>query len=492
MSQTSAIKNDMLTHQKNDRSNPARPSLGFSRGLPYFTHHRRTGYGTAGWKTSLPFKGLGVAAVLFVVTFHGAAQQALHDSMANDAAQVSRSKQMQSPDYTYKNGDFQTLLTPSLDLQWNDNINLTQDNVESDFIVEPAMGVTVSYPLTQENLLYLDVSIGYRKYISHSEFDTLDLNSASGSGFSFDIGIKDVKINVHDRFNYTQDSAQNPQVANTGSYGTFQNAAGLSALWDLNDVTVSGGYDHQTVFATSGQFSQDNQSSELLNSQIGFKVHPRITTGLEATASFTSYDQSQLNNNSSYSFGVYADIRPDTAFRIEPRIGYTLYDFSQTSTNIHTSNLNSWYADLNVNHDITKNISYSVDGGREVALGIQSDVTVDWYVRPKITWNIIKNWRFDTGFFYEQGTEGGGSTGLGPGNLGSSEKFEWYGGNFSVSHALTKRFDLSLSYRLTMQSSSTVKSYSIPGVFYASGATDSRYTQNLVELKLTYHPPRLP
>ena len=417
----------------------------------------------------------------------GSAQEALHDLMANNAATESRNKQMQSADYTYKSGDFQVLAEPSLDLQYNDNINLTQTNEESDFIVEPAVRLTTSYPLTQENLLFLDFTIGYSKYISHSELDTLDLNSQSGSGFSFDIGVKDVKINLHDRFSYTQDSAQNAQVANTGSYGTFQNAAGLSAVWDLNDVTLTGGYDHQTVFATSSQFSQDNQSSELLTSQLEFKVHPRITAGLEATASFTSYDQNQLNNNSSYSFGVNADIRPDEAFRIQPRVGYTIYDFQQTSTNIQTSNLGSWYADLNISHDITKTISYAIDAGHEVSLGVESDATEDWYARPSITWKIIKDWQFETGFFYDHGTEGQGST-YGPLRLNDSQTYDWYGGSLTVSHPLSKRFDLALNYRITKRSADSTTTF----VGFGSGTTSGGYLQNLVELTLTYHPPRLP
>lgn len=157
--------------------------------------------------------------------------------MAGDAAAEARTLQMQNQNYTFKNGDFMMLLTPSLNLGWNDNVNLSKTNAEDDFIVSPTMGITASYPLTQRNLLQLNLTVGYNDYISHSDLSTLYLQS--GSELSFDIYIKDFWINLHDQFSYVQDSSQNANVANTGVYGTFQNTAGLSGTWDLNDVTLA-------------------------------------------------------------------------------------------------------------------------------------------------------------------------------------------------------------------------------------------------------------
>ena len=45
-------------------------------------------------------------------------------------------------------------------------------------------------------------------------------------------------------------------------------------------------------------------------------------------------------------------------------------------------------------------MSYSLDIGREVQLGAQSDLVEDWYVRPNITWKIIRGLEFNTGSFF--------------------------------------------------------------------------------------------
>jgi hypothetical protein len=209
-------------------------------------------------------------------------------------------------------------------------------------------------------------------------------------------------------------------------------------------------------------------------------VYPGVTTGIEGTGSFTTYDQMVLNDNNSYSAGVYADWRPGKAFRIQPRFGYTIFKFQHTSqipasllnllniTNTQTSDLNSWYADLNITHQVTDAIGYTLDAGHEVLTGIQSDAIEDYYVRPAINWNIIKNVNLNTSFSYEHGNQGQGNV---TGNL--VETFDWLGVNVGASYSIIKKLSLGLNYRLTLRS---------------SNVANNEYTQNFVGITLTYQP----
>jgi hypothetical protein len=439
-----------------------------------------------------------VGPLLLAATFSASGQEALQNMLAGDNAAAARNQQMQgsqSQDYTFKNGDFRLLVTPSLDLQWIDNINLSQTNVMADFIVMPAVEIAASYPWSQRNLLYLDVTAGYDWYLMHPQYSTFDLNSSSGTGLSCDFAIKDFTINLHDRVGYSQGVGQygsgptagsaltantanayaastaNGAVANTATYGTFQNTAGLSGIWDLNQATLSLGYDHQNVLATSGGFDEDTHSSELLFVRAGFQVHPKVTAGLESTANYTTYEQAVLNDNDAYTIGPYVTYRPDAFLGITVRGGYTINEFQNTSTVIQTASQNSWYAGLSITHQPTMAVSYSLDAGREIQPGIQSDLLEDWYVRPNVTWQIIKGLNLVTFLFFEHGDQGVGSVGSLPGNANGT--FDWYGGGFSLQHALTSWLVVGLTYRLTLRS---------------SGTPNDSYTQNLVGIQLTYHP----
>lgn len=401
------------------------------------------------------------------------AQEALQNSLTGQAVAKTRDQQMQNPDYTFKAGDFRMLVNPYLSAEWNDNVRLSQANRIDDYIITPGIGITSSYQLTQRNVLFLDISIGYERYLKHPDLSSLTLNSASRTGLSFDIGIKDVTLNLHDWISYSQDSAQSSAVANTANYGTFENTLGLSADWDLNQITLSAGYDHQTVLSTSGEFDQIDHSAELFYLRSGFQVHPEVTLGLEATASFTRYHKEVLNNNDAYTVGPYVTFTPGNYFEVTARGGYSIYQFQQSSQFVRTSDQDSWYASLTVTHDILESLSYSLAVGHETQLGVESDLSEDDYIRPNITWRFIKDWDFNTGLFYEHGTQGVGSVTTGPGNLNQNYTYDWYGGSLILNHALTSRLSLGLSYRLTLRS---------------SDQPSQTYTQNLVGLQLTYHP----
>ncbi len=402
-----------------------------------------------------------------------AAAQSLRDSITGDAAAEARRIRPETLPYTFKSGDFRLLVTPSLGLDWADNINLSQSNPESDFILKPLLQLDASYPVSDRNLLRLKVGVGWDQYFQHASLSAPVL--LSGSELSFDMYIKDFWINFHDRFSYTQDPAAQAAIVNTAQYAVINNTAGLLTTWDLADVVLSLGYDHENVWYPEPQYEYQNRATELILARAGLRVHPRLATGVEGSVAPTTYQQNVLNNNIGYSAGVYADWQVGPYFRVQPRGGYTFYQFQQTSQTgllpstepIRTSNVNSYYADLNMTHQITDAVSYSLDAGHEVQLGVQADMIEDWFVRANVNWSILKNLGLTTSLFYEHGNQGAGNVAG-----GLAETFDWYGGSLSLRHDLTKRLELSLNYRLTLRSSTS---------------PNRGYSQNLVGLLLTYN-----
>lgn len=402
------------------------------------------------------------------------AQMGLSDDMANEAAAAARSKQEQMSDYTFKSGDFRMLLSPALNLQWNSNVNLAQTNQQSSLIILPTLGVMMNYPLTEQNLLQLNVNVGYSEYVQHSNLSSWYVQT--GSGLSFNLYIKDILINLHDQISYVQNSAQNAQVAGTGSYGTFNNSVGVLASWSLKYFDLSLGFDHQNTIATSSQFNQSDNATESGYGQAGYKLNPKLTAGVEGSVASTSYSQDLLNDNTSYSAGVFADWHPDPYLHVEPRVGYTISQFQQTSQSLQTANYDSWYADLTMSHDITHSFSYAINAGRNTSLGVQSDLNVYWFVNGNVTWNFIRNFSLQPQLFFQHGQQGVGSTFLTfppPPNLQAPETYNWYGGGISFNYIITKRFTAGLTYGITARTSST------PG---------RGYTQNVVGIQITYRP----
>ena len=394
------------------------------------------------------------------------AQDALQDLVALDTTRDVRREQVASPNYTFKSGDFRLLVTPSLGLDWNDNINTSSIDKESDFILRPFVSFDMTYPITQVNLLTLNLGLGYDYYFDHHD------NSAwrvqSGSALSFDIFVDDFVINLHDRISYSRDSSQEPAVANTSEFGNFENTVGVLTSWNLAKGTISLGYDHQNVVSGESEFDSQNHASEILLSRGSYFVHPQVQSGLEGTISFTRYDQPVLNDNTAYSIGPFVSWQPGKALQVTARGGYVYYDFQQSSLSIETANLSTYYIDLTIKHDATRVMSYSFSVGRNVELGVTADVIELWYARPSLTWRFFKNISLNTGLSFEHGDEGVGDI-----SGGQSQTYDWVSGTIGIDWPFMKRLSLGLNYRIT---------------YRESDLPDQGYTQNVIGLTLTYRP----
>lgn len=386
-------------------------------------------------------------------------------SLEGERARAPLKVQQDTLPYTFKSGDFRLLVTPSAGFDWNDNINSSGDNPLTDYILSPMVNFDATYPITQHNLLRFNVGMGYNYYCKNNEYSSWNLQS--GSALDFDVFTGDWRFNFHDRFTFSEFTSQQSQVANTSGNSFFQNTVGATAFWSLNRTTASLGYDHQNYLTTGDQLTYTDRATEMVVARSGYEFHPQVTAGLEGTASFTDYTQQILNNNIGYSAGVYGNWQLGHYFQVQPRLGYTLYDFQQTGPVRAPDNQTAWYFDVTATHQPSEAISYSFSVGHELGLGMETALNETWYVRPNVNWNIIKRLGIQTGLFYERGTQGSNLDGR------LAETYDYYGGSLSLSHAITKQLSLSLSYRLTFRDSD-----------YASRT----YSQNVIGLRLTYLP----
>ncbi len=417
-------------------------------------------------------------------TASASAQQAILNDLASQAATSTHPIDMATMPYTVKSGDFRLLLTPSLQAQWDNNIALTSSNKLQDYIVEPMLKIDAYYPLTQVNLLKLNVGVGYSDYLQHSDYSAWDISS--GSMLSFDTYIADVLIDLHERLSLSQDAGAQAVNAAVGNYTSGNNDVGVRASWNPNKLNLSLGYDHRNDISIGSAIQSENGTSELFNGRAGWRFDPAATAGVEVTYSTTAYDQALLNNNSSYTIGTYAEWHPGNYFKVTPRVGYSIFQYQQTSASseiidltpsgnpitvltgkpIQTSDFNSWYADLTLLHDITRDLSYSLSVGHEVQSGIQSDAVGDSYLRLGTNWKLIKDWDLHGSFSYEHGQEGLGNI---TGNL--TETYNWYTGTLQLDRVVTSKLRVGLKSRVTFRSSTN---------------STLGYTQALVGVQVSY------
>ena len=209
------------------------------------------------------------------------AQDAVRPSLAGEQASEARRQDIEHIPYNLMTGPIKYRVSATFGIEYNDNINLSDNNAESDVIIHPQVNIDAIWPVTQINTLRLDIGLGYAFYIDHSDQDTNGILLSPGSQIAFDVFIGDFRINFHDRFSLQQDPVEELQLSNVADYGRFENTAGVSVMWDLNKAVLTFGYDHYTYIATNSDFDYLDRNAEEIVGSASFAVTNTTGVGLE-------------------------------------------------------------------------------------------------------------------------------------------------------------------------------------------------------------------
>lgn len=372
------------------------------------------------------------------------AQDAIRPSLAGETSAAARSQSLDRIPYNLMVGPVRFRFSATAGVEYNDNINLSENNTKDDFIFTPQANIDAIWPITQLNTLKLDLGIGHNFYLDHSENDTNSILVSPGSQLAFDIFVGDFRINIHDRFSLQQDPIAEIGLSNVSDYGRFENYAGVSVLWDLNKATATIGYDHYNYISTTSQFDYLNRSAEEVSGT--FLVNVSSTTGVGVEGNFvdTDYDQNVLNDSLSYSGGLFVETQISNNIKLRVAGGYQGINFDNTGTVADSSDLHDYYANGLLTHRINGSISQSLSAGHETMLGVNSNFTTLNYIRHTSNWNVITHTLISTEFFYEDADDSGGFF---------SEHMHRYGGALVIGYQLTPHVTVGARYQYTQKDS---------------------------------------
>jgi hypothetical protein len=429
-----------------------------------------------------------VMSILAVASVY--AQDAVRPSLAGEAASEARQEDVSRIPYNLLLGPVRFRVGASVGVEYNDNVTYAEVNEQDDVIVTPNLTLDAIWPITQLNTLRLDVGLGYSFYLDHSQYDTDSILVAPKSQLAFDIFVGDFRIDIHDRFQVQQDPIQEGALSNVVDYGRFENTAGLSVLWDLNQLLLQVGYDHYNFISTTSAFDYLNHNSDIVYGSAAYIVNPTITIGVEGNGVFSRYDQGNsngiLNDTDEYSAGGFVEASLSSNLKVRVAGGYQWMDFSNNFVIFpfgifglvpfpDHKNLEDYYVNGLISHRINAQLTQTLSAGHENQLGIQSNYITLNFVRHTLTWNLIRNVLLSTEFFFEDAEESGGPlnstlftilTGQREG-----EHFQRIGGAITLGYQLTPHVTLGLRYQGTSKDSN---------VFLRD------YNQNRISLDGTY------
>ena len=420
---------------------------------------------------------LAILAPLILAAGIVRAQDAIRPSLAGEAAAEARRQSIDKIPYNLQVGPIKFRFSATMGIEYNDNINLAEDGSflfnsviagpilittesQSDIILRPQVNMNALWPITQLNTLRLDIGLGYAFYMDHSEFNTNGVLINPGSQLAFDIFVGDFRINLHDRFSLQQDPISEAQLSNVVDYGRFENTAGVSVLWDLNQAVVTLGYDHYNFIAMNDDFEYLDRNADIFSGSIGFTPTSTMTVGVEGSVINTYYDQNILNDSLSYNAGLFLETQLSANLRVRIAGGYQWIDFDNNGIVNDLQDVNDYYANLILSHRVNSVFTHNLSIGHENSLGVNSNYVTLNYARHTATWNLIYHTLLTTELFYEDAADSGGQgqtllplPGLPLFNPFVAEDFHRYGGAISLGYQLTPHVTLGFRYQYTQKDS---------------------------------------
>ncbi len=382
--------------------------------------------------------GLALLACALFAIEPSRAQDAVRPSLAGEEAAEARRQDIEHIPYNLLTGAIKYRISATLGFEYNDNINLAENNPKSDFIIHPQVTINALWPITQLNTLRLDIGLGYAFYVEHSSANTNGVLLTPGSQLALDVFVGDFRINFHDRFSLQQDPISELQLSNVIDYGRFENTAGVSVLWDLNKVVATLGYDHYLYVSTNSDLDYLNRNAEILIGSLACNVSNTTWVGIESSFVHDYYDQNVLNNSNAVTAGAFLETQLSQYMKVRVAAGYQMIDFDHTGSVFDSHDENDYYANILFSHRLNAYITQTLAAGHENQLGVNSNYIRLNYLRHTVTWNIIRNTLISTEFFYEDGTDSGGFL---------DEHIHRYGGAIAIGYQFTPHDTLGLRYQ---------------------------------------------
>lgn len=388
--------------------------------------------------------------------------------------------------YNFAAGPLRFSIAAGVGLEWNDNIYLSEDNRESDFIFRPTIDLDTRWRLSELNTLRFNIQASYGKYFDHSDLDTDGVLISPNSELALTFFLGSVKFTVRDRFSYQEDTYGIPTLSNVAVYQRYENQAGIQANWQINQqLELPIGYDHYNLWTKGDEFSDQDRALDTVYTRPSIQLTPALKVGLNAAYSFINFDTDERSDGDNLLVGPFVEIQISQYTNFYLEAGYQSLRFDGTSNFTDSAfntlqlspedqalfgddldvedadNSGTWYAKFELQNKPTDYFRHRLFGSKTSEVGFGTNYYDLYHIEYNAEWKLTEKTEVGPTLFYEyyetSGTDG--------------EEAHRYGAAFGVRHHFSNSITLGLDYRFILKD---------------SNLEDADYYQNLAFLSLYY------
>jgi opacity protein-like surface antigen len=345
--------------------------------------------------------------------------------------------------YNLALGPLRFSASAGLGVMWTDNVGLSSQNRQSDFVISPSVNLDSKWRITEINTLHFSIGLGYSYYLQHSQYDTNGMTLSPNSELAFTIHVGDFAFTVRDQFSLLNDPISLvglPANSGSGNFRRFQNQVGITTDWIANPVfDISLGYDHFNLWVLGSNLAGLNVSDQAIDTVSltpRYKLGPAITLGLNMTASYVQYTGSNTNGQS-YMLGPFVELGLTKNTHMTLGAGYQYFGNAGNSSGWDTSNSNSIYARASIDNRLNDFFSHKLVFSHSTEAGYTSNYYNLYDLEYAANWRATSSLAVDLRLIYQHYD----IPGVG-GSIGNR-----YGAEIGTRYQLTPSVSLGLSYR---------------------------------------------
>src|SRR5208337_1290085 len=132
-------------------------------------------------------------------------------------------------------------------VSFQDNINTSQSNPESDAIVRAGVNAGFFWPATLQSQVSLNAGVGYARYLKNSQYDYVDV--APNSALAWNVFFDDGWLTFFDQFSYSQQVVTEAALSGIATFPHYDNTIGTRASWLPGQWLLEAGYSHDDYFS---------------------------------------------------------------------------------------------------------------------------------------------------------------------------------------------------------------------------------------------------
>lgn len=369
--------------------------------------------------------------------------------------------------YNLKWGDLTGRLTGTVVTEFNDNINLSENNPVADISIGPELGFGFLYPISDRNVLQFDIGVGYRWYLNSPDVSTITVSPRSSSRLDYYLYFEEGRVNLHDIF-YVQVSPVDIAALGAGAAGgvnlskfqRFVNTAGISSDWrPAKQWVFYAGYDYTLDRSLNSSFRSLDRDDHTFSSGVNYVANSRLTVGAYSAFTYTTYLQDIQNDGWNFTIGPRLSYQATKFIALEASAGWTTSDYFDNGTIADQSNFSSFTYQGGIRHTINKRTEQALRGGRSLGLGYGSNFTDTYNLQYSLRWLASQGVSIYSTLAYEH---------IAVSNAGESA--DRYLFNLGTGFQLSRRWTLGMNYTLSKKD---------------SDLAGNNYLQNRVTLDLT-------